>query len=119
MTYYGRGGNSYGSSRGSYGNNRGHGDGKERDRRGGNSLLDDLDSFVVDPIRPGPPVIKNFYSESSLITARPQHLTDQFYMQNEMSIRGFAPKPILAFDEVQFPSKSLCKLKFSIIIVIP
>ncbi len=29
-----------------------------------------------------------------------------------MTIRGFAPKPILAFDEVQFPSKNLFKLKF-------
>jgi hypothetical protein len=38
----------------------------------GNSLLDDLDSFVVGPLRPGPPVIKNFYSESPLITNRPQ-----------------------------------------------
>ncbi len=38
----------------------------------GNSLLDDLDSFVVGPLRPGPPVIKNFYSESPLVTNRPQ-----------------------------------------------
>ena len=38
----------------------------------GNSLLDDLDSFVVEPLRPGPPVIKNFYSESPLITNRSQ-----------------------------------------------
>ncbi len=38
----------------------------------GNSLLDDLDSFDVGPIRPGPAVIKNFYSESPLITNRAQ-----------------------------------------------
>ncbi|CAF1305343.1 unnamed protein product [Adineta steineri] len=100
MSYYNRGGNnSYGSSRGSYGNHRGGGD-----RHGGNNLLDDLDSFTVAPLRPGPPVIKNFYTESPMISNRPQHITDQFYVQNEMSIRGFAPKPILAFDEVQFPS---------------
>ena len=104
MTYRGRGGNSYGTSRGAYGNSRVHGDGKDRDRRGGNSLLDDLDSFTVAPLRPGPPVIKNFYSESPMILNRPQHLTDQFYVQNEMTIRGFAPKPILSFDEFQFPS---------------
>ncbi len=35
-----------------------------------------------------------------------QHITEQFYAQNEMTIRGFAPKPILSFDEVQFPSKN-------------
>jgi len=38
----------------------------------GNNLLDDLDSFDVGPLRPGPPIIKNFYSESPLITNRPQ-----------------------------------------------
>jgi hypothetical protein len=38
----------------------------------GGNLLDDLDSFAVAPLRPGPPVIKNFYVESSLITSRPQ-----------------------------------------------
>jgi hypothetical protein len=48
---------------GSYGNNN---------RSNGNSLLDDLDSFVVGPLRPGPTVIKNFYSESPLLTNRPQ-----------------------------------------------
>jgi len=88
MSYYGRGGSSYGSSRGklstkkkdffvyfifkgssSYGNNRTSGN--ERDRHSGNNLLDDLDSFDVGPLRPGPPVIKNFYSESPLITNRP------------------------------------------------
>lgn len=42
----------------------------------GNSLLDDLDSFVVEPLRPGPPVIKNFYSESPLIVNRPQVTAD-------------------------------------------
>jgi len=55
-------------SKGSYGNNRSN----ERDRHGGNNLLDDLDSFVVGPLRPGPPVIKNFYIESSLVSNRPQ-----------------------------------------------
>ncbi|CAF1357737.1 unnamed protein product [Rotaria sordida] len=104
MSYSARGGNSYGLSRGSYGNNRVHTNVKERDRHGGNNLLDDLDSFVVGPLRPGPPVIKNFYSESLLISNRPQHTTDQFYVLNEMTIRGFAPKPILSFDEMQFPS---------------
>lgn len=34
-----------------------------------------------------------------------QHVTEQFYIQNEMSIRGFGPKPILSFDEIQLPSK--------------
>ena len=34
-----------------------------------------------------------------------QHVTEQFYIQNEMSIRGFGPKPILPFDEIQLPSK--------------
>jgi hypothetical protein len=53
---------------GSYGSYRGG----DRDRHGGNNLLDDLDSFTVAPLRPGPPVIKNFYSESPLITNRPQ-----------------------------------------------
>lgn len=92
MSYYGRGGNnssSYGSSRGkifcirkeffieiflegSYGNNRPSGNSHERDRHGGNSLLDDLDSFDVGPLRPGPPVIKNFYVESPLVANRPQ-----------------------------------------------
>ncbi len=57
---------------GSYGNNRPSANGYERDRHGGNSLLDDLDSFDVGPLRPGPPVIKNFYIESPLITSRPQ-----------------------------------------------
>jgi hypothetical protein len=57
---------------GSYGNNRPSTNGYERDRHGGNSLLDDLDSFDVGPLRPGPPVIKNFYIESPLITSRPQ-----------------------------------------------
>jgi hypothetical protein len=82
MSYYGRGGNSYGSSRGkisnedkylyhfyfkgSYGNNR------TGDRYGGNSLLDDLDSFSVGPLRPGPPVLKNFYTESPGVASRPQ-----------------------------------------------
>lgn len=47
-------------SLGSYGNNR----------PGGNSLLDDLDSFDVAPLRPGPPVIKNFYVESPLVANR-------------------------------------------------
>lgn len=54
---------------GSYGSNRTGGN--ERDRHGGNNLLDDLDSFDVAPLRPGPPVIKNFYSESSLVSSRP------------------------------------------------
>ncbi|CAF4486837.1 unnamed protein product, partial [Rotaria magnacalcarata] len=63
-------------------------------------------SFTVGPLRPGPTVIKNFYTESPLITSRPQHVTDQFYALNEMTIRGFAPKPILTFDELQFPSKT-------------
>lgn len=97
MSYYSRGGgnnntNHYGSSKSkrifwntifeiheiflidSYGNNN--------RSNNGNNLLDDLDSFDVGPLRPGPPIIKNFYSESSLITNRPQvrtvdvHLTD-------------------------------------------
>jgi superfamily II DNA/RNA helicase len=99
MSYYSRGGNHnnnhHGSSKNSYGNH-------SRSSHG-NNLLDDLDSFVVGPLRPGPPVIKNFYSESPLITNRPQHITDQFYQQNEMTIRGYVPKPILSFDEIQFP----------------
>jgi ATP-dependent RNA helicase DDX5/DBP2 len=33
-------------------------------------------------------------------------VTEQFYVQNEMAIRGYAPKPILSFDEIQFPCKS-------------
>ena len=90
MSYYGRGGgggggSSYGSSshvcrdltstdvcflQGSYGGNRSGGN--DRDRYGGSNLLDDLDSFDVAPLRAGPPVIKNFYIESPLITARPQ-----------------------------------------------
>ena len=45
---------------GSYGNNRSN----------GNSLLDDLDSFDVGPLRPGPAVIKNFYVESPLVANR-------------------------------------------------
>jgi ATP-dependent RNA helicase DDX5/DBP2 len=97
MSYYnrsrgGQNNNHYGSSKGSYGNNN------------RNSLLDDLESFVVGPLRPGPTVIKNFYSESPLLTNRPQQLTNQFYAENEMTVRGFAPKPILSFDETQFPS---------------
>jgi len=100
MSYNGRSGNHNnnrrGSSKNSYGNNN--------RTNNGNSLLDDLDSFVVGPLRPGPAVIKNFYSESPLISKRPQHLTDQFYVENEMTIRGYAPKPILKFDEIQFPS---------------
>ena len=60
MSYYnrddGNNNNNYRSSKGSY----------------GNSLLDDLDSFEVGPLRPGPPIIKNFYSESPLISSRPQ-----------------------------------------------
>ena len=38
----------------------------------GNSLLDDLDTMVVAPLRPGPPVIKRFYNESPAVAARPQ-----------------------------------------------
>jgi hypothetical protein len=49
---------------GSYGNNN--------RSSNGNNLLDDLDSFDVGPLRPGPPVIKKFYSESPLVTNRPQ-----------------------------------------------
>jgi hypothetical protein len=60
------------SLKGSYGNNRAGGNSNGRDRHGGNSLLDDLDSFTVGPLRPGPPVIKNFYSESPLVSNRPQ-----------------------------------------------
>jgi hypothetical protein len=87
----------------------------------GNDQLGDLNSFVVAPLRPGAPIVKNFYAESSLIVSRPQvkaphclpwikiaffqHLNDQFYTQNEMSVRGYAPKPILSFDEIQFPRK--------------
>lgn len=104
MSYYGRNGNGYGPPKSSYGNSRMNSNTKERDRHGGNNLLDDLDSFVVRPLRPGPPIIKNFYSESPLIATRPQHITDQFYAQNEMAIHGFAPRPILSFDEIQFPS---------------
>jgi len=107
MSYYGRGGSSYGSSssssRGSYGDHR-NSNGHSRDRQGGNNLLDDLDSFTVAPLRPGPPIIKNFYVESPIISSRPQHVTEQFYIQNEMSIRGFGPKPILSFDEIQLPN---------------
>jgi hypothetical protein len=55
---------------GSYGNNRAGGN--QRERHGGNNLLDDLESFVVAPLRPGPPVIKNFYSESPIIANRQQ-----------------------------------------------
>jgi len=36
-------------------------------------------------------------------------LTKQFYDENEMAIRGFSPKPILSFDEIQFPGKNLLK----------
>jgi len=100
MSYYSRSGNNnnhhYGSSKNSYGNNNRTSNGK--------NLLDDLDSFDVGPLRPGPAIIKNFYSESSLVTNRPQHATNQFYVDNEMTIRGYAPKPILAFNEIQFPS---------------
>jgi hypothetical protein len=49
---------------GSYGNNN--------RTNNGNNLLDDLGSFDVGPLRPGPPVIKNFYSESPLVTNRTQ-----------------------------------------------
>lgn len=38
----------------------------------GNSLLDDLDTMEVAPLRPGPPVLKRFYNESPAIAARPQ-----------------------------------------------
>lgn len=88
MSYYGHGGSSYGSSRsksthflllsfvhsicsGSYGDHRGSSNGHGRDRPGGNSLLDDLDSFDVAPIRPGPPIVKNFYAESPMVASRP------------------------------------------------
>jgi len=70
----------------------------------GKNLLDDLDSFTVAPLRPGPPVVKNFYVESPLIANRPQQITDQFYVQNEMTIRGHSPRPILSFDEIQYPA---------------
>jgi len=49
---------------GSYGNNN--------RTNNGNNLLYDLGSFDVGPLRPGPPVIKNFYSESPLVTNRTQ-----------------------------------------------
>ena len=56
----------------------------------GNSLLDDLDSFVVEPLRPGPPVIKNFYSESPLITNRSQVNTQWHLPLNyELSLSHF------------------------------
>lgn len=145
MSYYSRGGessssSSYGLSRGkidrilllrlpspnvhlelegSYGN----ASRPNNDRYGGSNLLDDPDAFTPPTIRPGPPVIKNFYSESPLITNRPQvkcsmfililahlidlqHLNEQFYAQNEMTIRGYAPRPILSFDEIQLPRAS-------------
>jgi hypothetical protein len=38
-------------------------------------------------------------------------LTKQFYDENEMAIRGFSPKPILSFDEIQFPGKNLLEKK--------
>lgn len=56
---------------GSYGDHR-NSNGHSRDRQGGNNLLDDLDSFTVAPLRPGPPIIKNFYVESPIISSRPQ-----------------------------------------------
>lgn len=94
MSYYGRNSgtnNHYGSSSkskkvsleydvlkymryfsiGSYGNNN--------RTNNGNNLLDDLDSFDVAPLRPGPPVIKNFYAESPLIVNRPQVRRVDFY----------------------------------------
>ncbi|CAF0815449.1 unnamed protein product [Adineta steineri] len=97
MSYNGRGNNNnYRSSRNSYGNYQA--------TSNGNNFLDNLDFFDIAPLRPGQPIIKNFYSETSLIANRAQQVTDQFYLQNEMAIQGFAPKPILAFDEVQFPA---------------
>jgi hypothetical protein len=77
MSYYNQSGNNnnhYKSSKSSYGNNN--------RTNNGNNLLDDLGSFDVGPLRPGPPVIKNFYSESPLVTNRTQHVTEQFYVQN-------------------------------------
>ncbi|CAF0886911.1 unnamed protein product, partial [Didymodactylos carnosus] len=44
-------------------------------------------------------------TESPLIVNRPQSVTDQFYTLNEMAIRGFAPKPVLSFDEAPFTSQ--------------
>lgn len=101
MSYHDRNGSqSYGSSRNSYGGGFRTGSSNSY----GNSLLDDLDTMVVAPLRPGPPVLKRFYNESPNIIARSQHLSDQFYAKNEMTIKGFAPKPILSFDEIQFPA---------------
>jgi superfamily II DNA/RNA helicase len=96
MSYYNRTENYHSN------NNRQYG-GSSRNSNGKDSH-DDLNSFAVDPLRDGPPVIKNFYKESSLITDRPQHVTNEFYTQNEMTIQGQALKPILSFDEVQFPT---------------
>lgn len=86
MSFYGRdsgSSSSYGPPRGlllfnkrkiySSSFHQGRPNGNERDRfpSNNNNLLNDLDSFIIPPLRPGPPVVKNFYSESPLITGRP------------------------------------------------
>ena len=71
------------SSIGSYGNNSRFGDSKSKN---GNSLLDDLDSFVVGPLRPGPTIIKNFYTESPLIINRPQVRGFEFHRMNQLFV---------------------------------
>ncbi|CAF0748918.1 unnamed protein product [Didymodactylos carnosus] len=96
-----RSSNRYGSSTTSR-NSGGAGGGNNKY---GNNLLSEMENIPIPAPRAGPPVIKNFYTESPLITNRPQEIFDQFYVQNEMSIRGFAPRPVLSFDEAPFPSQ--------------
>lgn len=99
MSYYNRNGQQQYNK--SNNNNRRFDSSKYSDE---NKFLDNLDSFTVEPLREGPPVVKNFYSESSLIKNRPQNVTNDFYTQNEMTLVGQAPKPVLSFDEIQFPT---------------
>ena len=38
-------------------------------------------------------------------------MTTEFYTQNEITLLGQAPKPILSFYEIEFPSKNLLFVK--------
>lgn len=50
---------------------------------------------------------KNFYNESSIVQSRSLNDIQQFFMGNQITIDGNAPRPVLNFNEINFPGKIL------------
>lgn len=49
------------------------------------------------------PFCKNFYKPHPITESRPQEEIDKFYNTFKITINGNAPKPILSFEEANFP----------------